>query len=230
MDIDAEIDRLYSAPLDDFISCRNELTRELKATGHKREAEKMARMLKPTLPAWAVNQLAREHADAISELAKLSEPDGGAFDVTAWRQIGNRRTELVARLTRAAGDLIERAGHAAAPATLHRVTRTLQAASPDVLIEGRLTKDLEPTGLEGWGDAIAPADESVQPKQDVRARRRAEELDELARTAERKADELERVARRAMDDAKSAEADASKAKREALRARERAEAALAKLR
>ncbi|MEA2432983.1 MAG: hypothetical protein QOG54_440 [Actinomycetota bacterium] len=230
MDLDAEIDQLYSVPLDDFISCRNELTRGLKSAGQKRDAEKLARMLKPTVAAWAVNQLSREHSETMSELAHLAEPDGGSFDVTSWRQVGTRRMELVAMLTRAAGDLLERVGHAAAPATLHKITMTLQGATPDALIEGRFTKDLEPTGLQGWGETIAPVEESAAPSQDVRARRRAEELDEAARTAERNANDLDRAARRAMEEAKSAEADAAKARREAVRARERADAALQKLR
>jgi hypothetical protein len=132
-------------------------------------------------------------------------------------------------LTRAAADLLEAAGHSAAPATLHRVTRTLLAASPGALTDGLFTKDLEPTGLEGWGESIAPATETP-PKEDVRARRRAEELDEQARAAEMKAADLERDARRALDEAKEIEAAAKKARREAVRARERADSALARVR
>jgi hypothetical protein len=50
--LDAEIDRLYQLPLNDFTAARNALAKQ--AGG---EAGRVRALAKPTVPAWIVNQL-----------------------------------------------------------------------------------------------------------------------------------------------------------------------------
>ena len=54
-----EIDQLFALPLDEFTAARNELARRLKQDGDAEAAEGVRGLAKPTVAAWAVNQLAR---------------------------------------------------------------------------------------------------------------------------------------------------------------------------
>jgi hypothetical protein len=52
---DPSVDRLYELPLDEFVAARDALAKERKDPAVKK-------LRKPTVPAWAVNQLARRWA------------------------------------------------------------------------------------------------------------------------------------------------------------------------
>ena len=58
IDLEAELDVLYSAPLKDFVATRNALAKRLRAAGDQAEADRVKALAKPPLSAWAVNQLA----------------------------------------------------------------------------------------------------------------------------------------------------------------------------
>ena len=57
--LDREIDRLYALPLDEFTARRNELAKRLKKEGEGEAADEVASLVKPSVPAWTINQLAR---------------------------------------------------------------------------------------------------------------------------------------------------------------------------
>jgi Bacterial capsule synthesis protein PGA_cap len=67
-DLEQELDRLYSLPLDDFTDARNDLARRLRKAGQRPAAEAVAALRKPPVPAWAINQLARRHDEDVSTL------------------------------------------------------------------------------------------------------------------------------------------------------------------
>ena len=64
-----DLDDLYAAPYDRFISERNALA---KSTDDKDEARRIKALRKPTLPAWAINQVARRSSRSISPAASSS--------------------------------------------------------------------------------------------------------------------------------------------------------------
>jgi hypothetical protein len=59
--LDEATDELYAADLDAFVADRTRLARELKEGGDGEAAAKLAKLKKPTVAAWALNQLARRH-------------------------------------------------------------------------------------------------------------------------------------------------------------------------
>jgi len=62
------IDDLYGLPLDRFVAERTALARELRGAGRREEAGEVAALRKPSVAAWAVNQLVRTQGRAVDEL------------------------------------------------------------------------------------------------------------------------------------------------------------------
>ncbi|MGH2789258.1 MAG: hypothetical protein ACRDJV_15380, partial [Actinomycetota bacterium] len=91
------LDALYALPLEDFTAARNELVRQLQDAGDKGTAEEVRSLRKPSLAAWAVNQLARRHTDELRKLLDLRELASG--DASALRAAATERRKLVASLT-----------------------------------------------------------------------------------------------------------------------------------
>src|SRR3989442_162736 len=60
---DADVERLYDAPLDSFVSERTALVKRLREAGARDAAARANALRKPTVPAWAVDQLARRHPE-----------------------------------------------------------------------------------------------------------------------------------------------------------------------
>ncbi|HXE80811.1 MAG TPA: hypothetical protein VNK41_08685, partial [Vicinamibacterales bacterium] len=56
-DLDARVDRLYALPLDEFVKARNALAAELKRENRPDEANRVKALARPSLPAWALNQV-----------------------------------------------------------------------------------------------------------------------------------------------------------------------------
>src|SRR6266498_1826918 len=71
------LERLYGLPLEGFVAARDEAVRHLRQDGKAEAAEQVAELRKPTVSAWAVNQLARSHAARLGErLARDLDPSG----------------------------------------------------------------------------------------------------------------------------------------------------------
>lgn len=148
-------ERLYGAPLERFVSLRDELARELRAAGDAEGALAIAALRKPSVALWAVNQLARRASGEVDRLLAAGETlrEAQATDPDAFREVLDVERRLVAALTDRAAALLEEGGHAASEANLERVRRTLQAASGasdeerERLRRGTLRQELEPTGF-----------------------------------------------------------------------------------
>jgi hypothetical protein len=228
----AEVDRLYELPLEEFTAARNELAKQLADASIKQ-------LKKPTVPAWAVNQLARKREVDVRRLLRAGEQleqaqksavEGG--DHRAFERAREAEREALRRLRTQAADVLRAGGHAASDATLERVARTLHAGSATeegraLLREGRLSEELEPQGfgaLVGVKPA-APRPRKKAPEQKAadtsRARKAREDADAAAkeadtaaagvRDAERELDGLRRAAERA-----AAKAERLRAKAEEL--------------
>src|SRR5438128_685335 len=72
-ELESELDRLYGLPLDEFTAARNELVTRLRKAGQGDAAESVRAFRKPSVAVWAVNQLARRHADDVHELVTAGE-------------------------------------------------------------------------------------------------------------------------------------------------------------
>ena len=157
---------LYRAPHESFVSERRRLVGELKAEGDKSGAAQLAKLGRPAISAWVVNQLwwqAREGFDELfATAARLRKGDLSASAA---------HRKAIARLGARAQQLLSDGGHSANDATLRRVTMTLSGLAaaggfePDAA--GALTKDRDPPGFEAFGIASS-SDEQVDDEPAVR--------------------------------------------------------------
>jgi DNA repair exonuclease SbcCD ATPase subunit len=236
--MDKAIDDLYGKPLDEFTSARDALVRELREAGDKAAADEVKGLRKPTVSAWAINQLARRERMRIRSLLVAGEKlrkahtellaGGRPAEV---REASDAERKAIDHLVSSAARILSETGHSPSKSALERVATTLRAAAVDEegrasLERGRLTRDLDPTGL-------GPLDLTAKPgRQRSKDGRRADKVDR--RTQERKqALEKQLRARRAelrelskaMADADgnvaAAERNLQAAEREARQVRER---------
>jgi hypothetical protein len=141
---------LYRSPSDQFVSERKRLAAELKAGGDKAGAARLAKLARPSLSAWAVNQLWWQARPGFEELLASGERlrKGERSAQAAHR-------DALAALRTRASSLLSESGHAVTDATLRRVTTTLAALAavggfaPDE--PGALSADRDPPGFEALG-------------------------------------------------------------------------------
>jgi hypothetical protein len=161
----------------------------------------LAKLPRPSLTAWAVNQLWWQARAAFGDLFETAEQvrAGKAPASGAHRQ-------AVSKLTARAKQLLEAHEHGSNEATLRRITMTLSALAATGNWEpeqpGMLAKDLDPPGFEAFGIAFdtrpkesrlehepkAPAAHSKASKQATAEAKAQSEADaKLAREREREA-------------------------------------------
>ena len=234
-----EIDDLYGLPFDEFVPARNALARDLRKAGKRDEAAEVAALRKPSVAAWAVDQLVRTQRKAVSELFDAGDALRAAQDdVLAGRGDGQTLRAAVARergavdvLAVSARGLLTADGHELSPTIIERVADTLHAAALDdeareQVREGRLERELRHVGLGALGAAPAGATARPAAKKKTTARKpatnRTAEKPATNRTAERSAREERERARREQAEARAA---ARAAEREARRRVDHAERA-----
>src|SRR5215813_6925220 len=69
----SDVDALFKLPLGDFTAARNALAAQLKQTGHANDANIVKSLGKPSISAWAVNQLYWHHREAFDELIAVAQ-------------------------------------------------------------------------------------------------------------------------------------------------------------
>lgn len=156
--LEEEIDALFTLPLAEFTGERNTLAARLKKEGRKDDADRVKLLSKPSVSAWAVNQLYWDHRDAFDELIVASKHFRPASTRLAGRVAGMRdsldaRREALTNLSQLAADILTEAGHSPSQDTMRRVLTTLEALSafallPDGPTPGRLTNDVDPPSFE----------------------------------------------------------------------------------
>ncbi|MFT3696576.1 MAG: hypothetical protein QM831_25780 [Kofleriaceae bacterium] len=137
---------LYQAPLADFVKERTRLANELREDGEKKLAAKLKTMPRPSVSAWVTNQLWWNARETFEEmLAHAKKLRANDLSVSAAHR------DSIATLRQCASDMLTNAGHAATPATLHKVQQNLAAISargdffPDEF--GEMTGDRDPPGF-----------------------------------------------------------------------------------
>jgi hypothetical protein len=209
---DQAVAALYQAALESFVTERKRLAGELKAQGDKAGAAQLAKLARPSISAWAVNQLWWHARDAFDELFQT------AAELRKGKLAANpAHRKALAKLGARAQQLLSEAAHSANDATLRRVTMTLSglaaAGSFEPDTPGALTKDRDPPGFEAFGitSSLAPDDDAEEPS----VKRRPEPVDDErvhhAGAAERKRQAESEAAERK----RRAEAEAAERKREA---------------
>jgi hypothetical protein len=155
-------ENLYGLPLEEFTPARDALAKELKAAGRKDEAADVKALRKPSVAAWALNLVAREHPDAVEGLraagAVLREAQDEAMsgDAGRLRDAGRALAEEVDRVVRLSGDVLRGAGRPASAAVQEKIVATLRTAAVDndagdALARGVLVEELESTGFSLLG-------------------------------------------------------------------------------
>jgi hypothetical protein len=240
---DEDIDRLYQLPLAEFTPERNALLKRVPA-GADRAAVRA--LQKPSVPAWAVNQLYWQRRPTFDRLQQAA----GRLREAHLQQLSGQRADVAAAETahraamKAALDeirnLLRAAGEAASPATMTAVGETLQAL-PDRDDHGRLVRPLKPLGFEALA-GLAPGGATIARLADRRAAASSPPQDRGRPVPALKRDAA--AAKQAAEAARSAAAarqknvaeaerelrDAKAAEREARAAHARVEMALARAR
>jgi hypothetical protein len=236
-DLEQELDDLFGVPLDDFTARRNELAARLKSAGQPEAAEQVRGLRKPSVPVWAVNQVARRDPEAMTRvveagrrLRQAQEAAFGGGGADAVRSATADERSAVRELTRAAERLLEEEGRKPTRSVVDRIGATLRAAAVDpgaaeFLAHGRLTGELESPGFTAVASLAPPPSRrrraATAPPPPDRAARRAHE--QRLKRLEQRLETLERKAEQAAVRAERAAADA-------LAAREAADEAAAELR
>jgi hypothetical protein len=205
---------LYGLPLEEFTAARNALAKE------RPEAKGLR---KPSAAAFALNQLARRHADELDGFL------GAAAQLRHAQLKGGDVRGATQEERQALQRLLQLAGEYTTSTQIDRVRQTLQAAAVDEeaaaqLRAGRLERELEPGGFGSLVTGPAPARRApAQPKRDRKAERAAvnaartqvQEARSTVREAEQALEEAEERAARARKRLEEAEAELEDAERRA---------------
>jgi hypothetical protein len=216
-------DDLYGLPLEAFVPERTILVKQLRAGKKRAEATEVAALKKPSVAAWAVNQLVRTQRKAITGLfdagdAMADAAAAGRDGAAKLREATTALRDALGELTGKAEGLLNSDGQALGPATIERVTETLRAAALDLdarerVEGGRLIRELQYAGL-GLAAGASMTEPLVEP-----ARRAAPEPTQ-APTPERPdtAAEQAEEQRRHSAELKAAQESVATARDEAYRA------------
>jgi hypothetical protein len=247
-----DADELYALPLEEFTAARDRIAKKLREGGDKAAADAVRALRKPSVPAWAVNQVARAEAKAVGRLfaagEKLQDAQkklmrGG--DAKEVQDAGAAERDAVKALVSSARKILKAAGLGTTEATLERVADTFYATAvdPDArehVRSGRLPKELKRVGFGEIpelslvaGGKSAPPKASKPPAKERREAeklaRAAEDAHAIAADAEERAADLARRADDAMAKAKEAKEAARFARRAAEEKRREAEKFTARL-
>jgi hypothetical protein len=233
MTLDDAIDELYGAELDAFVPLRAKLVRALRAEGETADAERLAKLRKPTVFAWTLNQLARRERRDVDLLLdaghRLREAQAGVLrgaDRAEFERARQIEKDALRRLERAAADLLTEKRGGAASGLLQQISSTLRTAAVseegrELLARGSFVAPLE---SEGFG-AVAGLAPDVSVERVVRRASGAAEAKKKLREAKQRLRELERAAREADERVEELAKQSAAAEREAAEAREAAQRA-----
>jgi hypothetical protein len=237
-DVEAVVDELYGAALEDFVAERTRLAKQLRDAGNDGAAE-FAKLRKPVLAAWTLNQLTRRNRRDVDLLLdaghRLREAQAGALGGAAREEFDRARqteNDAVRRLTREAAQLLQERG-GASTSVLDQVTTSLRSAavSPsgrELLARGRFVEPLQSEGFDILGDlagSLPPPSRRSQAEKDKKAKRR-----EAIRAAKERLRESERRAHAAEQEAERLRLEAESARRHAADERAKADVAAKELR
>jgi hypothetical protein len=251
-DHSADVDELFAVEPEEFVATRNALVKRLKAAGERDRAAEIATWRRPTPIDWALNQVARDDAEAVG---RFVETAAAARDAQTAALSGRREDlraavaevrESSATVSALAAAVLAGQGRPTAPARAAVSTRLAEIAAElslaAQLASGRLGAGaVETEGVFELGAEDGAVAAPVKRKTPARAAR-----DKTGGTAERaptdRADRAaakkqaaaeakrEREHARAVEKAERADASAQAALTTAVEALQRAEAEVAEAR
>jgi hypothetical protein len=222
-------DELYGLPPGEFTEARDALVKRLRADKERELANEVKALRKPTLAAWALNQLVRNRRKDVERLlaagTKLREAQeklvsGG--DRSGFQRAAAKERELVAQLAHDGAALAAEAGAGSAQGLEEKLAATLHAAALDEetaaeLAAGRVLRERQAVaGFGGIEMAPAPSrpapkrPKATKPDKEDAARRKREQAEQAKAREELSAARLdERKAGRERDAAAKAAARAA---------------------
>ena len=162
------MDALFKLPLTEFIGARNDLAARLKRGGRADDANLVKALAKPSVSAWAVNQLYRNHRQEFDQLLEAgqrfrdAQASPSAAKIDDMRGLLQARSEALSHLSELARSLLRDAGHNPTPDLMNRIITTLEALSAHASLSdgptpGLLTRDVDPPGFESLVSLMAGA-------------------------------------------------------------------------
>jgi hypothetical protein len=211
--VEQAAEELYGLPPGEFTGARDARVKEIRKDGDRDAANAVKALRKPTVAAWALNQLVRKRSKVVERLLAAGEELRGAQeellgggDRSAFQEAAAAERELVAQLSADATTLAGEAGERGS-GLQEKIAGTLHAAALDddtaeELRAGRLTREREAIGGFGAlaGGADVPAPSKRPPKKKTKST--AGEAPERQRIAAAQSDE--RHARRELEAATKA--------------------------
>lgn len=228
---------LYGLPLERFTEERNALAKQLRRDGNREEAAAVSKLRKPSVAAWAVNELVRTQSTEFGALLKSGDALlvaqkallAGRSDPPAFRRAVESERAAVQRLAQRASGLLTSNGHELKPSKLERVAETLHAAALDQEARARvreacLERELRHIGLGALAEGTPGrrAARTAARQEEAEARRSLDRATREVAAAERQC----RRAERELREAEEALATAREVRREAARQHEQASRAL----
>ncbi|MGH8911981.1 MAG: hypothetical protein ACRDVD_05660 [Acidimicrobiia bacterium] len=224
---ETRLDRIYAAPRERFVSERDAVAKELRAEGKPDEAATVAALRKPTLVAWALNEVSRSRSDDVRRLIEAQDGMHKTKSADSMRELSQERQEIMGDLTAAAVTVLEEAGHAGQEAG-DKIALTLlalgtNAEAADRFRKGRLHQEVAPGDM--WDLPVAtpktgPAEADpliAGTRQVERARKDLLTLQEKAKKLEERSDQAARRLEQARQQAEEAARAAADARTEADR-------------
>jgi hypothetical protein len=148
---------LYAVAPEEFVATRTSLVQEAKARGDAALARELGRARRPTVAAWAVNAVVREHpekAEHLHDLGRRMRAAHAQLDAGALTELRKERDLLLGGWADAADEVGRRAGRPLTTAVGDEVRATLIAAlageeATQAVVSGHLTRGLS---YSGFGD------------------------------------------------------------------------------
>ena len=225
-ELEAELDDLYAAPPESFIRARNDLAQRLEQAGQIEGAARVKQLRKPTLPLWAVNQLARRYPDEVRALLEAGDRLRVAQEAALRGETQTLRAataderKLLRGLTQRGEELLRETGHSADPKRIVSTLRTaaIDPAGRELLEQGRLSEELEASGFGAFAGIEIPSSpkpektpKGTSPATQRRRQERLRKLGDNVTKAKKEATKAERAVTRA-------EASLAKAREKAAQA------------
>ena len=179
------IDRLYGLPLDEFTAERDELAARLRKEGDRDAAADVKRLRKPSVAAWALNQVQRNDPKQVQALIEAGKRLRDAQELLSGGgrkpldQAADDERRLVTELARHAERELVVAGRSVSGAVHERLRDTLRAVATDdeareALSAGRLLRDhTPPASGRCWARSPRPRGGETAPLDVVRASSRS---------------------------------------------------------
>jgi hypothetical protein len=173
-----DADALYELRPEDFTAARNALAKELRAAGDKASAAEVAGLRRPSVGAWALNQVARQHPELIASALRAGDRLRAASEAATAGDAKGLREATAA--DRAAGQAVAKAARehlgARADALTPALLSTLRVAALDDEIAQQLRTGTLTTEHEqaGFGFGVDSGDSIVVPRRAPKGKVRAD--------------------------------------------------------